>query len=234
MRLSLNTRMVISLLALVLTGFIVLAIVLLTNAKSRIDQFLETQAVYQVQTLAQASLDGLVSEDYELLESWVNSSIPSDNYAYAALVRSNGQVMSHTDPNYIGKNITTITGVSKHVSRISEYQQRPVKEIISPAKIGGQVLANAHVAYYMDAGEFINRDTAVEILIILTVIFTVILIAGYMLMRGITGPIEILRQIISKSSLDKSVNIDQKIINRADEVGDLARAFEDTSERLVH
>lgn len=233
MKLGLHTKLLISLLVLLLVVFALLGIVLLTDADNRISEFRETQARYQVKTLAEGSLDGLVSEDYEILERLVQSSMPSDEYAYAALVRPYGKVLTHTDLSLIGEQVTTISNTKEIVVRQIEYRGHPVKEVIYPAYVGEKIFANAHVAFYMDTETIFHQATILRIVAVLVVSLVLLIVASHFVTRTITVPIEKLKKSVNKVSLDAPVEIDSVIQNRSDEIGELARSFRDVSERLV-
>jgi len=233
MNLNLHSRLLISLLVLLLAGFLLLGVVLLGDAKNQIEEFRQTQAVYQARTLAEASLDGLVSKDYELLERWVQSSMPSADYAYAALIRPDGLVLIHTDLTHTGKSWPTILISEQETVRKNSFNERPVVEVIYPAVISSKVLANAHVAYYLDTDYFLQKQTITRITVVLLAIFILIIIASHFVTRSIVTPIELLKKSIGNASLDKVLAFNNKLEVRTDEVGDLTRAFKDMSERLT-
>lgn len=233
MKLGIYSRLLISLLVLLLIVFALLGAVLLSNADNRINEFRETQARYQAKTLAEASLDGLVSEDYEILERWVQSSMPSDDYAYAALVRPSGKVLTHTDLSLIGEKVVTKTNTKNFVIRRTEYENRPVMEVIYPAYIGDKVFANAHVAFYLDTESVLHQDTILHIVAVLVVSLVFLVVASHFVTRTLTVPIDKLKKSVNKVSLDMPVVIDADILNRVDEIGELAHSFRDVSERLV-
>jgi len=233
MKLNLHSRLLISLLALLVAGFLLLGVVLLGDAKNQIDEFRQTQAVYQAKTLAEASLDGLVSKDYELLEQWVQSSMPSTDYAYAALLRPDGMVLIHTDLTHTGKPWPTILNSQGETVRELSFNERPVVEVIYPAIIGNKILANAHVAYYLDTDYVLQKQTVTRIIGVLLVIFILIIIASHFVTRSIVTPIELLKKSIGNASLDKVLSFSHKLVGRTDEVGELTRAFKDMSERLT-
>ena len=112
--------------------------------------------------MAKGSIDALISEDYVQMERWVESSLPSADFAYAALVRTNGKVLSHSNKDYVTKKIQTAT-TGTHGTTQSTYNQRPVEVVIHPIIIGDNVIANAHVAYYLDTESILHDTTLLNI-----------------------------------------------------------------------
>jgi len=210
-----------------------LGLVLLNDAKNQISKHHETEARYQAITLAESSLDGLVSEDAEILEKLVRSSMPSDNYAYAALVRTDGKIITHTNLILIGETGSTVNTNAAGIAREVTYNQRPVLEVIYPALINKQLLANAHIGYYLDAEYILQSDTITLLVVVLLISLAIIFAATHFVTRSITVPIKHLTSNIAQVSLEKSMLIDQEIISRDDEIGELAQAFINMSDRLV-
>ncbi|MDH5360401.1 MAG: response regulator [Gammaproteobacteria bacterium] len=233
MKLHLHTRLLISLLALLLVGFSLLGMILFTDAQKQISQHHQTQAIYQAKTLADSSLDGLVSEDYEVLEKLVRTAMPSSEYAYAALVRSNGKILTHTNLILIGETASTVNSDGFGITREATYNGRPVLEIIYPAQINDQTLANAHVAYYLDVEYSLQNDTITRLFFVLLITLALILVATHFVTRSITVPIEKLSNCISNTSLEQGLNIDPSITEREDEIGELAHSFQDVSNDLI-
>ncbi|MDH5446961.1 MAG: PAS domain S-box protein [Gammaproteobacteria bacterium] len=233
MKLGLHSRLLISQLVLLLVVFILLGAVLLTDADNRLGQHRETEARHQAMTLAEGSLDGLVSEDYELLERWVQSSMPSADYAYAGLVRPDGKIISHTDLSLIGNKIKIEPGLSEsHLHQII-YQNRPVIEIIYPALIGENVIAYAHVAYYLDTESIFSSSIILHIIGVLVLSLALLITANHLIAKTITVPVEKLKQSVKQVSLEQPVKIESDIYERDDEIGELAHSFVEVSEQLV-
>jgi len=229
---GLQTRLIASLTILVCVTLTLLGFVLLQDANSRLELFHLTQAKYQAKTLAEGSLDALVTQDFELLERWVASAMPSKEYAYAALVKPTGIVLTHTKMDLIGHKVYTIKDLHTYKVRKATNDNRPVIEVIYPAFVGNRHLANAHVSYYTD----IKRGVAEESLpwITLAVIFSllVITLGSVLLSKKITNPIKYLTKIVSDFTPEKELSIEASISERSDEVGALARTFNNMSTRL--
>lgn len=233
MKLHLHTRLLLSLLALLVIGFTVLGLILLNDAQNQISEHHQTQAQYQAKTLADSSLDGLVSEDFEVLEKLVKTALPSSEYAYAALIRTDGKVLTHTNLLLVGETLSTVNNDGSGVSRKISYNQRPILEVIYPAQINKQVLANAHVAYYLDSEYSLQSNTIARVVLVLFICLTSIFIATHFVTRSITVPIEKLTDCIGNTSLERELIINPAITSREDEIGKLANAFQKVSNELI-
>ncbi|HEY5604735.1 MAG TPA: ATP-binding protein [Gammaproteobacteria bacterium] len=233
MKVGLHGKLLIGLLALVTFTLAVMGYVLVYNADSRLEQFRKVQAEYQARTLADAVLDALLTDDFEVLRGWVNAAIPSDDYAYAALIRPNGQVLTHTDIDLIGFTIPTIAGSESVTVRTTRYKNRLVKEIINPIFVGQKHLASSHVAYYLDQQSMINDDSIPIIVIAVVFALIVLSLGSYVITRRLVNPLNDLSDAVSRVSADKYLVLDSTTLKRQDEVGTLARTFQDMSARLM-
>lgn len=234
MKLQLHTRLLLSLLVLLVIGFTMLGLILLNDAKIQISEHHETLARQHAKTLAVSSLDGLVSEDYEVLEKLVRSSMPSEEYAYAALIRTDGKILTHTNLLLIGESASTVNSSTDTTFREIFYNTRPVLEVIYPAHINGRILANAHIAYYLDTSYIFQDDTITRIILVLLISLVLIFVATHFVTRSITVPLEKLTKSLTSTSLDKTLTIDPSITSREDRIGELAHAFQDTSNQLIN
>lgn len=225
-RLGLFSRMLTALFILLVSTLAILSSSLLQNASNQFDEFRLNNALSLARTLSDGSLDALITEDYELLERFVRSSLPSHYGAYATLSRPNGQVLSSTDLNLIGKSISTPNILDTFVSRTLHYKNRPVIEVVYKSIIGHKHLAYAHIAYYTDKGSFNYLAQAKNIIIYLIIVLIFILVGTYLIVSRIKTPILSLINTVENTSLDNPISLPQKMYFRSDEVGVLARAFD--------
>ena len=186
--LKLQTKLLAGLALLLAAALTVLAYVLIDESKQRRDEFTLEQARYQAQMLADASVDAVASEDFELMERWIRAALPSSNYAYAALVRTNGQILTHSDTSQIGKHAQTQTE-SIPAQRDYTWQNRPVYEVIHPVRIGQRHLANAHIAYFTDTKTALGTRTQYKIGMVLMAILFLLGSASWLCARFIIQPI---------------------------------------------
>ena len=233
LKFGIRSRLLASLLALLLLAIGLTGIILLSDAEKHIDEFRQTQLKFQARTLADGSLDGLVAEDFSILEGWVASSLPSKEYAYALLVRLDGRVMSHTNMDMIGRMISTPNNLKNTLVRNVEYLNRPVKEAIYPAIVGTKHLANAHVAYYLDLEYEQETETIFRLVMVLVLSTTLLAIGIYFITKRLINPIRRLTTSVSEFSIDKNIIIEKDIINRKDEIGELSSTFQNLFHRLT-
>ncbi len=207
--------------------------VLLLDAEKKFSENQLDRATVQARTLAEGSLDALVTEDYELLERWVAAVIPEKFYAYAYLAKSDGQVLTHSDNVMVARHLEAM-GELKGISvRETTYLGRPVKEISYPARINDVHLANAVVAYYLDETQFLQTETTLKIIFLIVLSLLVLLIVMLWVIRKFTHPLAELTDYISNTSIsNKKFHIKDTLLHGSGEVGVLARAYEAMIKRL--
>lgn len=231
---GLQARLTAGLIILVCLTLSFMAYSLLQDSHRQLESFQLTQAKYQAQTLAEGSLDALVTHDYELLERWVASSLPSKEYAYAALVKPNGLVLTHSNIDLIGHKESTSKGLGKSITRNKTYLSRPVLEVVNPAYIGKKHLANAHVAYYLDVEHGLAEESVPLIISAILLSVVVLSLGSFVITRRIINPINSLTESVSAVSPDTRLELEDKVLVRKDEVGTLARTFSAISTHLFH
>ena len=223
---GLFSRMLAALFILLVSTLAILSSSLLQNASNQFDEFRLNNALSLARTLSEGSLDALITEDYELLERFVQSSLPSHHGAYATLSRPNGQVLSSTDLDLIGKSISTPKTLDTFVSRTLHYKNRPVIEVVYKSIIGHKHLANAHIGFYTDKGSFNYLAQAKNIIIYLIIVLIFILLGTYVIVSRIRIPLLGLINSVENTSHSNPISLPQKMYWRNDEVGVLARAFD--------
>ncbi len=233
MRSRLFTRLALSITLLLTVALFTLGYLLLDDAQNKfLDERLE-QVKGQTASLANGSLDGLISKDYELLENWLKSVMPADFYAYAFLSSKDGKIISHSDLSQVGHPVK-FQALDDFAVRKAEYKGRPVKEVIYPIKVGKKYLANAHLAYYLDDVSFYSDAAAFNIIMVLVLFLIVLLTAVLLIVKHFINPIADLTHVITATSLGAARNdeLDARLLKRDDEIGTLAREFQNMIVRL--
>lgn len=233
MQSRLFTRLALSITLLLTFALLTLGYLLLENAQEKFLDERRQQVEGLTITLANGSLDGLISKDYELLENWLQSVMPADFYAYAFLSSPAGKIISHTDLSQIGHD-TTFIALNDLQAQQKNYTGRPVEEIIYPIKVGKEYLANAHLAYYLDGISFYNDDVAFNLILVLVLFLVILLISVLSIVKHFINPIIDLTHVITATSLGAARNnqLDPALLKRDDEIGALAREFQSMIFRL--
>jgi signal transduction histidine kinase len=227
MQFSLHKRLIFWLFGLVFVSTGIVMLLFIQDADRRIDEFRLDHASNLAKTLAEGSLDALVTEDYVSLSNWVEVTLPGDDYAYAAVVRADGKILSHTNLDYIGRIKKNAPVKLADISSTDAlYNGRQVYEVVYPAVLNDELLANAYVAYYIDSHKNIDSKTVTSIAGIFLFLISVLTIGGYFVTRQFVKPIDSLTALISDFEIQRGeLQIDEKIWKRDDEVGKLAHAF---------
>ena len=233
MKVGIRLRLMLSLFALMLVTLWLTVFVLIKDSNQRMDAMQREQANYLAKTLAEGSLDALVTGDYELLERWVESAKPDETYAYAALVRPNGQVLTHTNLSLIGEVIKTTELSDNGYAQLDSYQQRPVLVVKHAAMLGKKHLANAHIAYYADIPYQQQEETVRHLVLIMLGSSLLLMVGIYLITDKSIKPIRELTNAVSTFTLEKGIRFSPRIFNRTDEVGALAHSFDELSYRLL-
>lgn len=229
---KLQTKLLAGLALLLAVTLAILAYVLIDESRRRQEAFTLEQARYQAQMLADASVDAIASEDFELMERWIRAALPSSDYAYASLVRTNGQVLTHSDTSQIGKRAQTQTEPIP-AQRDYTWKNRPVHEVIHPVRIGQRHLANAHIAYFTDTQTKLSTRIRFNIGIVLIIVLVLLAAAAWLVSRSIIQPIQELTLAISKTNYDKPTVLSGALLKRRDEVGMLASTYAHMSDILM-
>jgi len=234
MTLGLFARLAITLSVVLTLAMLSLGAVLLFDAQRQFKENQLEHASTQAKILAEASLDALITADYELLERWVVSVIPEKFYAYAYLAKSDGQVLTHSDNIMVARYLEAMGELKEVRIKKSTYKERPVMMVSHPARIGDSHLANATVAYYLDEEKFFEKSTSVKIVLLILLALVPLLGVTLYIIRKFTDPISQLTDYISGISItNKNFRIDEKLLSSWGEIGVLSRAYEAMIKRLL-
>ena len=226
LHLSLFAKIAISLIFLFTLAMVTSGYFIVLNQNNNILEEKEKLAFASAKSLAEGSIDALISRDFEFLESWLKAVVITDIYAYGYISDASGHILVHTDVDQIAK-YTQLPSFKYYTSRNLIYHGRPVKEIIYASSIDDDVFANAHIAYYTDNTLFtVFSDDDIYILFLVTVTFLgLILLATLYIIRLHTTPLSELNSTIQNFTFDSNRTIAHHILDRPDEIGNLANSF---------
>ena len=235
MRFGLFAHLALSITALLCGALLTLGYVLLQDAGQRFQEARARLALAQAEMLADGSLDALVTGDYELLERWVASATVADYSAYAYLVHANGQTLTHTNLKRVGHYLDPMGEIDQAVERDVTSNGRHVHEVIYPARIGKEHLANAVIGYYPDIKAFYTDKAALEIVFVISLFLFLLLGATLLIIRRHTQPLTELTNTMTTTSLSVAgvKRPSKTLLVRKDEVGALAREYDQLLDRLA-
>ncbi|HEB55726.1 MAG TPA: HAMP domain-containing protein [Gammaproteobacteria bacterium] len=231
---GLYARIAFSVILIISLAMFILGFYLISDAREKFNKERLQQVTASAMTLANGSRDALISDDYELLDFWLRSVLVRDYYAYAYFSRADGVILSHTDMGMVAKKVKALGQLTKVAKRKMLYHGHPVMEVVYPSRLGGRYLGNAHVAYYLDQDTFSDTYNINNIILLVFVLLGCLLIAILYIVRRYTIPVSQLTDYVASLSVDDIYRKpDSALLDNHTEVGDLARAFNDMSQRLM-
>ena len=233
MKRSLFTRLLLSLSVVFILTTLFLGYILFETTERRFEHTRETQALTLAKGLAEGSVDALVSRDYELLERWLIAATPVSDYAYAYISRPDGTILSHTDLRLVATRGEALGTLEQPASFRRIYRQQPVMEVVQPVVLADRHIANAHLAYFVGHESILQLNDAYIIAAALLLALLILSTATFLILRRIVRPMTRLAGVIDRASIDHT-HIDREILDRSDEVGLLARNFDQLLSRLSH
>ncbi|MDF1883832.1 HAMP domain-containing histidine kinase [Sulfurimonas sp. SAG-AH-194-C21] len=234
--LSLFSKIAVSLVVLFVTAMLSTGYLIVINQQNNMKQEKIKQALLSVKTLADASIDFIVSGDFEVLEKWVEVITLQDMYAYAYISDIDGRVLAHTDTNNIGSlkdNIDIF--IEKSTSRLLTYNNKEVQELVYACVLDDDILAYTHLAYYTDEDilSVFDKEDFISILGSMLFFLIIILWVTLVIIRHYTKPIVTLTSAISDFSFENAKTVLNKDLrHRHDEIGLLANKFQRMTESL--
>jgi diguanylate cyclase (GGDEF)-like protein/PAS domain S-box-containing protein len=230
---SLFTRLLLSLGGVFILTTLFLGYVLFETTERRFEQTRQTQALTLAKGLAEGSVDALVARDYELLERWLIAATPVSEYAYAYMSRADGTILTHTDLRLVATRGEALGELSEPRILRKTYRQQPVVEVVQPVILADRHIANAHLAYFVGHESILQLNDAYIIAAALLLALFILSTATFIILRRIVRPMTELAGVIDSASMEHT-HIDRGMLDRADEVGLLARNFEQLLTRLGH
>ncbi len=232
MKLGLFHRLLISIglilsIAIVVTGYL-----LIDYAEKYFEISRQGEAQTLVHNLAELSVDALITQDFELLERFVKSVTKYSKYTYAYLASGQGQVLTHSDVSNVSTFLKPVGELRTSLIHEVFEDGKKITEVVYPIRINDQFLANAHIGYIYDSTVFF-KEQAKTIIMVLVSFFCLAVIIIYIISRHVVNPLTQLTKLISEASFDAPQVIVPHLLNRGDEVGLLANAFDAMQTKII-
>lgn len=164
----------------------------------------------------------------------IRSAIPSHHGAYVYISDLHGKVVAGTDKSLTSLNIIPHNITSDNFTHHLVYNDRPVIEVVSKLITSNIHQANMHIAFYNDAGNFQLFNNANDLILPLLLILLVTFTGTYIIINKLRTPVLSLIKTIVNTDFSSPFNLPLNISNRKDEVGVLARNFDDVFNRLYN
>ncbi|MDF1880737.1 HAMP domain-containing histidine kinase [Sulfurimonas sp. MAG313] len=233
--LSLFSKIASSLTLLFIAAMLSIGYLIIIEQNNSVQKEKDKLVLSSVKTLAEGSIDALITGDFELLERWLKAVTPTDIYAYGYLSDPNGLILVHTDSQMIGHISPSMQSSNLNGSRNLLYHEQEVKEIIYTSSLDGEIFAYAHIAYYtsQDFLSMFKREGFFTIIGFMLFFLTLILFATLFIIKRYTEPIVVLTKSVSEFSFtDNKQMLNKALSNRPDEIGLLAMKFHQMTQRL--
>jgi len=231
MNLGLFPRLVISIGSILCIAIIVSGYLLVDYSEQRFKQSRQSEAQTLAYTLAEGSIDGLITQDFEHLERLVGSITENKTYVYAYFTTELGQILTHSDSHNVSEFVEPLGKLNAYISREIKANGNIITEVVYPVKIDEHYLANAHLGYIYDNTVFF-REQATTIILVLVSFFLLMVILIFIISRHVVTPLTQLTTLISQASFNSPQVISPQLPNRRDEVALLANAFNKMQEEL--
>ena len=231
---GLHKRLILALLPVVLITTGVVMALLISDANFRLSESRIEHANNQVQNLAQGSIDALITEEFDILANWTKAVIPGVDFAYASIDRMDGVILTHSDIDFVGKKVDKVHDSREPSVNESVYKERPVFISTYPVTIGDDHLANAHVAYYIDSDYSLDQQTLIRLTGLVILLLGMLTVGSYFVTRQVVKPLDALNKAVSDYDLLRGqLQLGQVLLDRNDEVGELARTFREMDEKVM-
>lgn len=236
-KMSMKYTMALTSILFVIVGFVILCAISVRFISSKVTDTMLEQFINEASQIAkQASI--LIEKDasVEDLQNFVSSKTAECNYiAYAIVIDDTVTAVAHSDVQKIGKNYSDDTsysvpaatqGAIMHSKFWADVQNAWTYDIMYPIYVNGELYGSMDIGIYNS--EVTNVVNSMRILqIVVAVIETLALSLAFVFISAkALHPLSTFTAIcerIGKGEL--SVSIDAKLLERADEFGDMARSI---------
>lgn len=229
---------------LLIVGFVTIIAVTLSISKTKVSEAMVQQFINETGQIAnQAEIileNGGTTED---LQAFVEKKVSEDDYlAYAIVIDNTVTAIAHSDTEKIGKNYAddveytadaAQNGNIKTSSFWADVQQAWTYDVMAPIYVNGELYGAMDVGIFNSQVDEVVNSLQVKVIPISVVAVVVICILIALTCGMMFRPFDIMVRICDNMGEgDFSNEIDQKMLNRGDEIGKIAKAMDRMRENL--
>lgn len=242
---SMKARIIIVSFILVVIGFVSVVVLTVKTTQKKITDSMMDQFVQQNKQMA-AQAEILISNgaSVEELQAFVDGLIEkNDTLAYAIIIDKTVTAIAHSDEQKIGKNYSDDTGYTVPACTegkimTSEFwadvQEAMTYDIMYPIYVNGELYGSMDVGIYNTTVQDINDTSRTAGMIAAAVAIVVFAILLFILITYEFKDFSKLTEIFdSMGAGDFTVEIDEKLVNRKDEVGVIAHSVQNMKDNLA-
>lgn len=242
---SMKARIIIVSFILVVIGFVSVVVLTVKTTQKKITDSMMDQFVQQNKQMA-AQAEILISNgaSVEELQAFVDGLIEkNDTLAYAIIIDKTVTAIAHSDEQKIGKNYSDDTGYTVPACTegkimTSEFwadvQEAMTYDIMYPIYVNGELYGSMDVGIYNTTVQDIHDTSRTAGMIAAAVAIVVFAILLFILITYEFKDFSKLTEIFdSMGAGDFTVEIDEKLVNRKDEVGVIAHSVQNMKDNLA-
>ena len=242
---SMKARIIIVSFILVVIGFVSVVVLTVKTTQKKITDSMMDQFVQQNKQMA-AQAEILISNgaSVEELQAFVDGLIEkNDTLAYAIIIDKTVTAIAHSDEQKIGKNYSDDTGYTVPACTegkimTSEFQadvqEAMTYDIMYPIYVNGELYGSMDVGIYNTTVQDIHDTSRTAGMIAAAVAIVVFAILLFILITYEFKDFSKLTEIFdSMGAGNFTVEIDEKLVNRKDEVGVIAHSVQNMKDNLA-
>jgi two-component system phosphate regulon sensor histidine kinase PhoR len=235
---SIQWRITVSFILVVLVIMVALGVYLVNSTRNSQLDSLRSQLENEARLTAEASLGGFLSTDQANDLDALAKRLGAEIEARITIIALDGTVLgdSEEEPSAMENHANrpeVIDALALGVGQSTRYSTtlgQRMMYVAVPISYQGEILGVARVSLPLTAVENAVRQVTVSIIIAMAVATALVILAAWLIARLTTRPI---RKLTAASRRISSGKLGQKItVEAKDEVGELAKAFNEMSARL--
>jgi PAS domain S-box-containing protein len=237
MKFSLRTKLTILIESLVVIIVLLMGVLTTMRAKETLESELYKRGLSRANELAKFAVNPLLRQDLPMLRRFVNHSSEHEYVLYVMILDNHGRVVMHSDLSDVGKTykdkanfITTNTRKSGFTPLYLTKQKELYCDISTPIQVADVLLGSVWLGYSYAAIEKEIARAQKQIFLIGLATISIGMVVAYFLAAFISSPIKKITYAVEQVA---GGHFDAPLsINRNDEIGALAHAFNRMTEDL--